>query len=203
MKSRLKPMAVLAACAVLAAPALSRAAQTDPAAMTVDTFDHTLIDVMKEGPALGAKGRYRKLEPAVQEAFDLPLMTRFAVGPSWNAMSASDRENLIKAFTRLTAASYAHNFDRYGGERFDVSPTVQTRGPDKIVRTKLAPPGRAPVDLIYRMRSGPGGWKIVDVYYGAISQLTTRRSDFAAPLANGGAKGLIAHLEAASDKLMR
>lgn len=203
MKSRLKPLAVLAACAFLAAPGLSRAALSDPAAMTVDAFDHTLIDVMKEGPALGARGRYRKLEPAVREAFDLPLMTKFAVGPSWNTMSASDRENLIRAFTRLTTASYAHNFDRYGGERFEVNPTVQIRGPDKIVETKLTPAGRAPVDLIYRMRSGPGGWKIVDVYYGAISQLTTRRSDFAAPLASGGAKGLIAHLDAASDKLMR
>lgn len=203
MKSTFKPLAALAMCVSLAAPGMSRAALSDPAALRIDAFDHTLLEVMKDGPSLGAKGRYRKLEPAVQEAFDLPLMTRFAVGPSWSNLSASDRESLIKAFTRLTAASYAHNFDRFGGERFEVSPTVQTRGPDKIVQTTLTPPGRAPVDLIYRMRSGPGGWKIVDVYYGAISQLTTRRSDFAAPLAAGGAKGLIAHLEATSDKLMR
>jgi phospholipid transport system substrate-binding protein len=53
------------------------------------------------------------------------------------------------------------------------------------------------------MRQTGVAWKVVDVYYGAISQLTTRRSDFAAPLASGGAKGLLAHLDEASAKLMQ
>jgi phospholipid transport system substrate-binding protein len=116
-------------------------------------------------------------------------------------MSDSDHKALISAFPRLTVASYAHNFDRFDGESFDVNPTVQTRGPDKVVLSHLTPRGRAAVDLTYRMRLDGGEWKIVDVYYGAISQLTTRRSDFAAPLASGGARALVAHLEAASDKL--
>ena len=130
-------------------------------------------------------------------------MTRFAVGPTWKSMSEADHQSLIKAFTRLTVASYAHNFDRFDGEKFDVNPVVQTRGPDKIVRSRLSPRDRAPVELTYRMRQASVGWKIVDVYYGAVSQLTTRRSDFAAPLASGGVKGLVAHLEAASAKLMQ
>lgn len=59
------------------------------------------------------------------------------------------------------------------------------------------------MNLIYRMRESAGSWKILDVYYGSISQLTTRRSDFAASLATGGAAGLVAHLNALSDDLMR
>ena len=129
-------------------------------------------------------------------------MTRFAVGPTWATMSEADRQALVKAFTRLSIASYAHNFDRFGGERFDVDPKVATRGPDKIVEAHLVAGGRT-VNLTYRMRQSAGGWKIVDVYYDAISQLTTRRSDFAAPLASGGAKGLLAHLAATSDKLLQ
>ena len=39
---------------------------------------------------------------------------------------------------------------------------------------------------MYRMRELGGSWKIIDVYYGAISQLTTRRSDFAATSLNAG-----------------
>jgi phospholipid transport system substrate-binding protein len=118
-------------------------------------------------------------------------------------MSDADHQALIRAFTRLTAASYAHNFDRFDGERFEVIPTVETRGPDKIVQTRLYPSGKAPVNLVYRMRQSEGRWKVVDVYYDAISQLTTRRSDFAAPLASGGEKGLLAHLDEASAKLLQ
>lgn len=202
MRLGLHAIAAVAVASAAAAPAV-HAAETDPAAARIESFSRSLVDVMKQGPSLGAKGRFHKLEPVMQDDFDLALMTRFAVGPTWATLSEADHQALIRAFTRLTIASYAHNFDRFDGERFDVNPTVQTRGPDKIVLSRLTPQGRAPVDLTYRMRQSGGAWKIVDVYYGAISQLTTRRSDFAAPLASGGAKGLIAHLEATTAKLMQ
>ncbi|HEY5289463.1 MAG TPA: ABC transporter substrate-binding protein [Caulobacteraceae bacterium] len=175
----------------------------DPAVGRIEALDNALLSTMKEGAALGAKGRFRKLEPVVQSAFDLPLMTRFAVGPAWTSMSEADHQALIRAFTRLTTASYAHNFDRFNGEKFEVSPEAQTRGPDKIVQSRLIPTGRAAVSLTYRMRLSGGQWKIVDVYFDAISQLTTRRSDFAAPLAAEGEKGLLAHLEETSAKLLQ
>ncbi len=200
-----RPFPIFAAVALaLAVQApIARAAAADPAAARIEAFDASLIDTMKAGPALGAKGRYRKLAPAVEAAFDLPVMTRFAVGPSWATLSEADRQALIRAFTRLTVASYAHNFDRFGGEKFEIDPTVQSRGADKIVRCRLTTSDGKTVNLLYRMHPSGAGWKIVDVYYDAISQLTTRRSDFAAPLASGGAKSLLAHLAATSDKLLQ
>lgn len=187
----------------LAAPGAWAAAVNDPAALRIETFDRALVETMKAGPALGAKGRYRKLAPIVENSFDLPVMTRFAVGPAWAAMPEADHQALVRAFTRLSAASYAHNFNEFSGERFEVEGKVQTRGADKIVQSHLITPHGAPVALTYRMRQTPEGWRIIDVYYGAISQLTTRRSDFAAPLAAGGAKGLLMHLEALSESLLR
>jgi phospholipid transport system substrate-binding protein len=193
-------LALVVLASALGAPASAQTA--DPAAAGIEAFDASLIETMKEGPSLGVKGRYRKLTPVVERTFDLPLMTAFAVGPAWAKMSEAEHRSLIAAFTRLTAASYAHNFDRYGGERFTIDPTVQTRGPDKIVQAHLLPAHGAAVALTYRMRQGAGAWKIVDVYYGAVSQLTTRRADFAAPLAAGGAAGLAAHLDSLVAKLL-
>jgi phospholipid transport system substrate-binding protein len=197
----LMPLALMAAF-VLGGPA-ARAAQSDPAAAQIESFDASLIAAMKEGQALGAKGRYRRLAPAVERAFDLPLMTRIAVGPAWTAMPQADHAALVEAFTRLSVASYAHNFTAYGGERFEIEPGVEARGSDKIVQTRLIPAHGAAVNLTYRMRQTGGDWKIIDVSYDAISQLTMRRSDFAAPLAAGGAKGLVAHLNGLVDKLLK
>lgn len=193
---------LLAALVVLTAGPAAAAA-TDPAAARIEAFDASVLSIMKDGPSLGVSGRFRRFETVATEAFDLPLMTRFAVGPAWASMSEADHQALIRAFTRLTAASYAHNFDSYSGEKFEVLPNVQTRGPDKIVQSRLTPNGKAPVTLVYRMRENGGEWKIVDVYVDAISQLTTRRSDFAAPLSAGGEKGLVAHIDAASAKLLK
>lgn len=193
---------VVAAVALLAGAPVAVSAPLDPAAARIDTFDQALIEVLKSGPDLGPKGRYRKLAPMIQDSFDLPLMTQFAVGPAWAGMSEADHQALIAAFARLSTASYAHNFDRFSGQKFDIDPSVATRGPDKIVKSRLIS-GSKTVQLIYRLRLAGGGWKIVDVYFDAISQLTTRRSDFAAPLALGGAKGLLAHLNATADKLLQ
>jgi len=189
-------------CAVVLASPSAHAQGPDPAAAQIDVFQASLLEVMKQGPSLGARGRFHKLTPIVERAFDLPLMTQFAVGPAWTTMSASDRAALIEAFTRLSAASYAHNLTRFSGERFTVDPAVQTRGADRIVQAHLIPVHGDQVNIAYRMRGVGGTWKIVDVYYGAVSQLTTRRADFAGPLASGGAAGLIAHLDALVAKLL-
>lgn len=178
-------------------------AAPDPAAAQIETLHAALLTVMKAGPALTVTERYRKLAPAIEPSFDFPAMTAFAVGPSWAGFSSEQQQALISAFTRLTVASYAHNFTSFDGQRFEIQPEVAVRGVDRIVQTHLVSPHSAPVALTYRMRESAGSWKIIDVYYGSISQLTTRRADFAAPLASGGAQGLITHLNALSDELLR
>ncbi|MGH7747895.1 MAG: ABC transporter substrate-binding protein, partial [Candidatus Dormibacteria bacterium] len=163
----------------------------------------SLLEVMKQGPQLGPRGRFRRLTPIVERAFDLPTMTRFAVGPAWSSQSQPEHQALTTAFTRLTAASYAHNFDRWAGERFEVDPKAQQRGADRIVKARIVPLKGAATELLYRVHKTPAGWKIVDVYYGSISQLTTRRADFAQPLAAGGAMGLEKHLNGLVEGLLR
>jgi len=195
--------AVLALALGAAAPA-ARAADLDPAAAQIQTFDNALLEVMKQAKALGPAGRARKLTPAVEQTFDLATMTRFSVGPAWTTMSDADHAALIEAFRRFTVASYAHNFDGYSGQKIDVDPAVVTRGVDKIVQSHIRSPGQDPVAISYRMRATTGSWKVIDVYFmGTISQLTTRRSDFAATVTSGGAKALIAHMNAQTEKLLQ
>lgn len=190
----------MAAAMLTLAPA-AFAAPADPAAAKVEAFDNALLASMKAGSSAGAKGRNRDLAPAVQSAFDIPTMTRFAVGPSWSTMTEAQHAELAKAFERYTTANYAHNFDSYSGQKFIIQ-GVTTRGADKIVQAQLTSPHGSTNNLIYRLHETPDGWRIIDVYYNGISQLTTRRSDFAEPLASGGASGLLSHLESLTAKLL-
>lgn len=184
----------LAAAAVLAVPA-AMAQASDPAAQTVEALDNGLLAAMRAGGAAGQAGRARILAPVVDRAFDLPLMTRLSVGPLWTTMSPRDQAGLQVAFRALTIAQYAKNFDGYSGERFALAGNVETRGTDRLVRTTLSSPGRSPEVLNYRLREAGGQWKIIDVYYkNAISQLATRRADFAGVVNKGGAPALIQHL---------
>ena len=186
---------------MLAGSALAQAA--DPAAARIDSFDAALIKTMQAGKAAGVQGRAKVIGPVVEQTFDLAAMVRFAVGPDWTKMASDDQAALQKAFSRFTVANYAKNFDNYSGQKLNLDGPVQDRGADKLVKTRLTG-GGSDVALAYRMRDSGGTWKIIDVYYnGSISQLTTQRSDFAATLASGGAKALVAKLDAQTDKLLK
>ena len=178
------------------APLPAMAQASDPAATTVAALDNGLLAIMHAGGAAGQAGRARQIAPVIDRAFDLPLMARLSVGPAWNSFAAHDQQALIAAFRAMTVAQYAKNFDGWSGERFTMQPQVDTRGTDRLVRTVLTSPGGTSEALDYRLRQDGGVWKIIDVYYrNAISQLATRRSDFAAVVAKGGAPALIAHLD--------
>jgi phospholipid transport system substrate-binding protein len=184
----------LAGALILLAFSTPAMAQTDPAAVTVQTLDNGLLAIMK---ARGTeRSRAQSITPVIDRAFDLSLMTRLAVGPSWTTIAPNDQQALVAAFRRMTIAQYAANFESWSGESFTISPQVESRAGDKLVRTTLNTPRKDPVPISYRLRSSAGEWKIIDIFYrNSISQIATRRSDFSAVLAKEGAKGLIAHLD--------
>ena len=190
-----RPIALALAFTLAIPAALAQAQVADPAIGTVNVLKSGLLAAMRAGAPAGQAGRARVLTPAIDRTFDIPLMTRLAVGPAWTGISAADQSGLVASFRALTIAQYAKNFDSYGGESFAVAPQVETRGGDKLVRTTLNVPKGSDEALNYRLRQSGGQWKIIDVYFrNSISQLATRRSEFARPLATGGAQGLIAHL---------
>ena len=177
-------------------------AQTGDPIARVKSFYSTLLDTMKEAKRLGIEGRYKKLAPVIIATFDLPAMTRIAVGPTWTSLTAEQQAALTSAFSRLSIATYASRFDGYDGERFEVEPKTVERGADRIVNTRLIQNSGEPVVLNYLMRSSGADWKIVDVYLnGTISELATRRSEFGSILKSGGADTLIKTLRARADKL--
>jgi len=196
-----------AACAALAifvagAPTITQAQAADPAAAQIQAFNATLLETMRQAKKLGPKGRFQKLDPAIAQHFDLPTMTRFAVGSSWTTLSPAEQSTLVTAFRRMTAATYAHNFDGYNNQRFTIDPEVVSRGPDKLVRTHLIGGGDK-TDLTYRMRQVGGTWKIIDVYYNStVSSLLGQRSEYASTLKSGGAPALVKKLNSRADQLL-
>jgi len=198
------PRVSLVLCAVLsmALTDWACAAAGDPAATQVEALTAALLKSMKAGPAESMAERYKALEPVIEQAFALPLVTRLAVGPDWANFSPQDQQAVIAAFSRFTTANYAHNFRDFDGQKFEMDDNVATRGADKIVATRIIPAHDVPVSLLYRMREVDGAWRIIDVYSNGVSSLALRRSDFAAALASGGAPALLAYLQKASDDLM-
>ncbi|MFD1612514.1 ABC transporter substrate-binding protein [Sphingomonas tabacisoli] len=192
----MRSLAFVPAALALALPAQALMAQAgDPARATVQNLCDGLIATMKAGKRAGARGRAAVIGPVVDRSFDLPLMARLSVGPSWTGLAPADQQAVTTAFRRMTIAQYAKNFDEFSGQSFTIAPQVEARGTDRLVRTTLVSKSEAPVAIAYRLRQSGGNWRIVDVFYkNAVSQIATRRSDFAHTLQTGGAKALVARL---------
>ena len=175
----------------------------DPAATRVDNFYAALLDTMKQAKQLGVKGRYDKLAPVLSNTYDLPLMSRIAVGQNWAALSPAEQQSIIAAFTRMTAATYASRFNGFAGEQFEVLQTADQPNGDKIVKTRIVQSDGTAVQLNYLMRNSGGAWKIIDVYLnGTISELASRRAEFGSILKSGGANALVSALTKQGDKLL-
>jgi phospholipid transport system substrate-binding protein len=202
MSRTTKLMTLLCAVLQLWVCGSSYAAAGDPAAVQVQALTDSLLKSMRAGPALSMSERFRDLQPAIERAFALPLVTRLSVGPDWIKFSPAQQQALVAAFTRYTVANYAHNFRDFDGQKFVID-EVLSRGADKIVRTQIIPPHDTPATLLYRMREVDGTWRVVDVIANGVSSLVLHRSDFEAAIAAGGAPELIAYLNKASDALMK
>ena len=204
---RPSPTLLLSCAALLGALALCAWGQTnttDPPVRRIESFYDALLATMKQADRLGIRGRYDKLAPVIRSTFDLPAMTRIAVGPEWNSIAHEQQSELIANFTRMTIATYANRFDGYSGERFEVDSASEARSTGRVVRTRLIPGTGEPVTLNYLMRGAGDDWKIVDVYLtGTISELATRRSEFGAVLKAGGPNALNESLRQQAEKLMQ
>jgi len=181
------------AAAALALAAFQPAFAAGDAKSTVDAFDSSLLDVMKNAEKLGYQGRFDKFDPVINKVYDIPLMTRISVGPQWSSLTPDQQAKVTEAFKKLSIATYASRFDGYGGESFQITGESPANGGDQIIDTKLMRPNDEPVELNYRLRKSGDDWKIIDVYLsGTISQLANYRSEFSATLRTGGADALVA-----------
>ncbi len=177
-------------------------AQTPSAAAAhIQTYYQQLMPTIQQAGRLSVRERDKRFGPAITAAFDLATMTRLAVGPAWKSFSPAQQSAVQEAFTRFIVADYASQIKDYSGESFIVDPqtTPESRGGGEIVKTKLLQPGGRTVSINYLVRNG----RVIDVYLnGTISDLATRRDEFASIIAAGGADGLIKRLQERTQSLL-
>src|SRR5208283_4998404 len=172
-------LAVMLALAVLSQPGFAAPVSGSD---TVQSLYDTLLSTMKNGRTLGQSGRFVQLEPVIRRIFDVPTMARLSVGPSWSTLTEAQRQQVTESYGRYISAIYADRFDSYSGQKLQV--TDEQPAPSGVmVHSQIIKANGEPVKVDYLMRRSGDSWLISDIYLdGAISELATRRSEFAAIL---------------------
>jgi phospholipid transport system substrate-binding protein len=203
LRPRLPALLIAVSTALLFWSGISSWAQElTPAARRIHGYYQELLPTLQQADRLSVRERDRRFTPAISSAFDLGTMTRLATGPAWSSFSPSQQAAVREAFARFLVADYASLVKDYSGQSFVVDPQTspESRGGGEIVKTKLVQPGGRTVTINYLVRGG----RVIDVYFnGTISDLATRRDEFASILAGGGgAEALVKKLRERTDNLL-
>src|ERR1700726_3177166 len=165
---------------------------------TVQGLYDALLTTMKNGRILGQSGRFAQREPVIRRTFDIPSMARLSVGSSWATPSEAQRQQVTESFGRYISAIYADRFDSYAGQKLQVT-GEQPAVAGVMVRSQIVKANGEPVNIDYLMHRNGNSWLISDIYLdGAISEVATRHSEFAAILKRQGIDGLIAAVKIGS-----
>lgn len=186
----LRWLAAAAALALISSPVRAEQAAVE----VVRQYQAALIAAMQQGAPYDA--RYRTLHGPVTKAFDLAFIAQRAAGPAWSAFTEPQKKKYADVFARYSVAQHATRFKKFGGERFELLGTDDVGRGYVRVRTQIVTSSER-IQLDYLMSRRAGAWRIVDVFAkGAISEVATRRADFAPVIQSQGAEGLIRELEA-------
>jgi phospholipid transport system substrate-binding protein len=191
-------LAVLIATLLL----LASPASAGPASDVIGKLNTVFADVMRDSKALGYEGRYKRLQPALVQAYDFAEMARVTTGHYWRSFTDDQKQQVVAAFRDLSIATYAARFDGSSGERFEVVGEEPAPAGNLRVNSQIVPASGEPTRVDYLLRQDGGQWRVVDVYLkSSVSELAMRRDEFAKILAKSGVDGLIADLNEKVAKL--
>lgn len=188
-------LAASVAAATIGTPSFA----ADPAVTAIQNYYTRLVSAMREASSMPIQARYQRLAPILAGAFDFGTMTRLSVGPAFGSASGSQQAAMRQAFEKFTGAYYANRIDGYSGEQFQVDPVAEPRGGQKIVKTKLVRPGGGSTQINYLM----SGSRVIDIYLdGTVSEVASRRGEFASIMSSGGPDALIQALREKTARLL-
>ncbi len=130
-------------------------------------------------------------------------MIRIATGSFWKKAAQNQQKRLLEAFIRMSASTYASQFDGYSGEAFKTLGAKPGPRGTMLVATQILRPDDSPVAITYVVKESGGMWRIVDVLLdNSISELAVRRSEYRQMLRSKGMKGLIDLLNSKASSLV-
>ena len=190
-------LAAAALLAVLGAPDAVQAAD-DPAVAPIQRLYAKFEEALKNG-AGDLKSRLAIVGDTLAETFDTPAMVRTAVGPKWKSFKPEQQDALTETFGKYFVTLYANRLTQAAGGKFEVKPQSETRGPNRVVSTRVSNKDGDESDVDYVVNANN---RVQDVLLnGNVSEVASMRASFADPL-KGGADGLLKFMRERTDGML-
>lgn len=155
------------------------------------------------GQQISDRDRQARFRSMLHETFDIERISRFVLGNYWRTANDVQKQTFKSYFEDLLVKTYADSFKSYTGKNFKIQNSRTTPDTGMVLVTtqvdipkKGAPSEMAPLEIEWRLKQDPTGFKIVDVTVENVSLSITKRQEFGSIIQAGGG-----HIDALIQKL--
>lgn len=158
----------------------------------IEKLQSSLLQVMREGDKLSHEGRFKFLEPIIDESHDLNLIIRTILGATyWSQLGKEQQDLIVETFRKLSIATYAGRFNQYEGEQFQIVEQRALPREQVLVRSRLTKSDGGTVNFDYVLHQTDGRWRIANILFDGVSDLAIKRGEYRAILQRDGFQALI------------
>lgn len=161
------------------------------AKQTVDKLNSALIDTMKNAKQLGYKGRVAKLDAVIKETHEFNSIGQIALGTHWKELSDEQKKAFVDKLTELSVATYAAQFNSYGGEEFKYESEQGMKSNRITLRYELVAPKEKPVKFEYVLGQVGNQWVIINIIVDGISDLALKKAQYTSVIEREGFDSLM------------
>ncbi|MGV6839616.1 MAG: MlaC/ttg2D family ABC transporter substrate-binding protein [Planktomarina sp.] len=142
-----------------------------------------IMSIVKSGSSQSSvAGKFNKM---IGRYGDMPVISRSALGPASRSASGSDLSAFSKAFQGYVARKYSQQFAEFKDGSIKIK-SSKDRGRFVEVQAQIIRPGKAAINVDFRVWDKSGSTKFIDILIEGISLITTERAEMGALLDQRG-----------------
>lgn len=162
----------------------------------VDSFHLALVKAMQADSALTRK---TIIDEAIGNYFNVQTIARISLGRNWRTLDSEKQSAYIALMTELISSSYTSRFNNYDGQTFVIVESSSIASNRTRVKSVLNTNSEV-VNLDYQLLTRNDTWRIYDIVANGVSDLSLKRSNYAALFASGGLEAVIADIRDSINK---
>ena len=162
----------------------------------VDSFHLALVNAMQADSAVTRK---TIIDKAIDKYFNVQTIARISLGRNWRTLDSEKQSAYIALMTELISSSYTSRFNDYDGQTFVIVESSSIASNRTRVKSVLNTNSEV-VNLDYQLLTRDDTWRIYDIVANGVSDLSLKRSNYAALFASGGLEAVIADIRESINK---
>jgi len=181
---------------LLPIPVMSSDSEISSPEQVIAYLQSSLLEAMREGEKLDYDGRFKYLQPVIDQTHDIDLIIKTILGATyWSQLDNAQQDLIVETFRQLSIATYAGRFVQYEGEQFQIIEQRVLPRDQVLVRSQLTKSDGGTVNFDYVLHQVAGGWRIVNILFDGVSDLAIKRGEYRAILQRDGFQALIEMLK--------